>query len=118
MVVVLITVIGAVVFKLTPDVPVMIGIGLIVAHVVVVNVFHMTENDRGLLGEGLVNWDDLFRALNEINFSGRLVLENFSSSISHMAETVSLWRPSKHDAEDLVTGSLRFMREKIDEFSW
>nr|WP_306540963.1 multidrug efflux SMR transporter [Dysgonomonas sp.] len=37
--IVLITVIGAVFFKQTPDVPAIIGIGLIVAGVVVVNVF-------------------------------------------------------------------------------
>ena len=37
--IVLITVIGAVIFKQTPDVPAIIGIGLIVAGVVVVNVF-------------------------------------------------------------------------------
>lgn len=78
---------------------------------------HMTENDRGMLGEGLVNWDDLFKALNDINFEGHLVLENFSNSISHMAETVSLWRPSAHPAEELATGSLQFIKQKLNEYS-
>lgn len=78
---------------------------------------HMTENDRGLLGEGHVNWDDIFKALNEINFSGNLVLENFSNSIPRMAETVSLWRPSKHDAKEVAIGSLQFIKQKIKKFS-
>ncbi len=42
---------------------------------------HITESHRGMLGEGTVNWDELFKALKEINFEGNLVLENFSSSI-------------------------------------
>lgn len=78
---------------------------------------HMTENDRGMLGDGLNHWDDLFRALNEINFEGRLVLENFSNSVQGMAEAVSLWRPSPYNAEDLAKGSLEFMKKKIAEFS-
>jgi D-psicose/D-tagatose/L-ribulose 3-epimerase len=78
---------------------------------------HMVENDRGLLGEGLVNWDELFRALNDINFSGRLVLENTSNSIPQMAETVALWRPAKHDAKEVAIGSLQFIKEKISEFN-
>lgn len=72
---------------------------------------HMTESDRGMLGEGNVNWEDLFRGLREINFNGNLVLENFSSSIPGMAEAVSLWRPSKYDALDLAKGSLAFMQK-------
>ena len=77
---------------------------------------HMTESDRGMLGEGNVKWNELFKGLKEINFSGNLVLENFSSSITGMAEAVSLWRPSKYDAETLAVGSLQFIREKMEEF--
>ena len=41
----------------------------------------MTESNRGMLGEGNVRWDDLFRGLQEIDFNGNLVLENFSNSV-------------------------------------
>lgn len=75
---------------------------------------HMTESDRGMLGEGNVRWDDLFRGLKEIDFNGNLVLENFSNSIPGMAEAVSLWRPSKYNAEELAKGSLAFMRKMVN----
>lgn len=78
---------------------------------------HMTDSDRGMLGEGNVDWDELFIAFNEINFEGHLILENFSNSIPHMAETVSLWRPSKYSAEDLASGSLAFIKEKLAQYS-
>ncbi|AZA54757.1 sugar phosphate isomerase/epimerase family protein [Chryseobacterium sp. G0201] len=74
---------------------------------------HMTESHRGMLGEGTVNWSELFKALKEINFEGNLVLENFSSSIPGMQQMVSLWQKSPHDAEDLASGSLEFMKHHI-----
>ncbi|GAA4332230.1 sugar phosphate isomerase/epimerase [Mucilaginibacter gynuensis] len=77
---------------------------------------HMTESDRGMLGEGNVHWDDLFRGLADINYSGALVLENFSSLVPGMAEAVSLWHPSKYDADALAKGSLEFMKVKAAEY--
>ena len=74
---------------------------------------HMTESHRGMLGEGTVNWSELFKALHEINFEGNLVLENFSSSIPGMQQMVSLWQKSPYDAGELAAGSLNFMKKHI-----
>jgi len=71
---------------------------------------HITESHRGMLGEGTVNWDELFKALREIDFEGNLVLENFSSSIKGMQQMVSLWQESPYDAEDLAIDSLKFLQ--------
>lgn len=72
---------------------------------------HMAESDRGMPGAGNVHWDELFRALAEIRYSGPLVLENFSSAVPGLAEAVSLWRPSPYGPEELAKGGLRFMRQ-------
>jgi len=77
---------------------------------------HITESDRGMLGEGNVHWDDLFRALGEINYQGPLVLENFSSSIKELVGPTSLWRPSRYNSEDLAKGSLAYMREMVKKW--
>lgn len=71
---------------------------------------HMTESHRGMLGEGTVNWNELFAALKEIDFEGNLVLENFSSSVPGMQQMVSLWQKSPHPADGLAAGSLQFMK--------
>ncbi|PZP44487.1 MAG: sugar phosphate isomerase/epimerase [Pseudopedobacter saltans] len=78
---------------------------------------HMTESDRGMLGEGNVHWDDLFAALQKINYTGNLVLENFSSSIKGMQQAVSLWQKSPYNAEDLAYGSLRFMKQMVEKYN-
>jgi D-psicose/D-tagatose/L-ribulose 3-epimerase len=77
---------------------------------------HITESDRGMLGEGNVHWDDLFRGLAEINYQGPLVLENFSSEITELVGPTSLWRPSKYNSEALAKGSLEFMRRMVDKW--
>jgi len=77
---------------------------------------HITESDRGMLGEGNVHWDDLFRGLAQINYQGPLVLENFSSEIKELVGPTSLWRPSKYKSEDLAKGSLAFMRKMVEKW--
>lgn len=72
---------------------------------------HMTESNRGMLGQGNVHWNDLFRALKEIRYEGNLVLENFSSSVKGMSEAVSLWQKSKYDADELAKKSLDYMKK-------
>lgn len=78
---------------------------------------HMTGSDRGMLGEGNVHWDELFKGLAEINYSGALVLENFSSEVKELIGPTSLWRPSKYNAEDLAKGSLAFMKKMAEKYN-
>lgn len=75
---------------------------------------HITESHRGMLGEGTVNWNELFRALKETDFEGNLVLENFSSSIPGMQQMVSLWQKSPYNADQLADGSLEFLKNYIN----
>jgi len=77
---------------------------------------HITESNRGMPGEGTVDWDELFRGLKAINFEGNLVLENFSSSVPGMQQAVSLWQASPHDADALALGSLHFLKQKAAEY--
>ncbi len=77
---------------------------------------HITESDRGMTGEGNVNWDLFFKALSEIDYQGPLVLENFSSEIKELVGPTSLWRPSKYNSEDLAKGSLKFMKKMVDKW--
>ncbi|KGO88480.1 xylose isomerase [Flavobacterium rivuli WB 3.3-2 = DSM 21788] len=74
---------------------------------------HITESNRGMPGEGTINWDEFFGALKEIDFNGNLVLENFSSSVAGMQQAVSLWQKSPYNTEALAVGSLRFIKDKL-----
>jgi D-psicose/D-tagatose/L-ribulose 3-epimerase len=73
---------------------------------------HASDSDRGTVGEGNVRWDDFFRALSEINYEGPLVLESFSSVVPEMIAVSCMWRPSRVGIDEMVSRSLRFLRDK------
>ena len=53
---------------------------------------HISENDRGTPGKGLVNWDQIFRTLKEISYDGWLTIESFSTTIPEFANAINVWR--------------------------
>jgi D-psicose/D-tagatose/L-ribulose 3-epimerase len=73
---------------------------------------HASDSDRGTVGEGNVRWDDFFRALEEINYRGPLVLESFCSVVPEMIAVSCMWRPSKAGIDEMVSRSLQFLRQK------
>jgi len=75
---------------------------------------HLSESDRGTPGTGNVRWDDLFDALAEIRFDGRLVLESFVHPDPDMTSLAALWRDVSRDPEEPLREGLPFLREKAE----
>lgn len=69
---------------------------------------HLCENDRGIPGTGLVNWDDLFQALGEIHYQGYAALESFVDVTDNMNTWV--WRQLAPDGDTLVKEGTAFIR--------
>jgi D-psicose/D-tagatose/L-ribulose 3-epimerase len=70
--------------------------------------YHLCENDRGVPGTGLVDWDGIFRALAEINYQGYAALESFVDCTDNMNTWV--WRQLAPDGDTLVREGLAFLR--------
>ena len=47
--------------------------------------FHCSENDRGAVGSGQVDWTGTFQALADVQYSGWLVVESFNAIIPELA---------------------------------
>jgi len=71
---------------------------------------HISESHRGLLGNGTVNWEDVFAGLLRANFSGILTMESFAAINPDLRAATCLWRPPKQSAEVLAREGLKFMR--------
>lgn len=71
---------------------------------------HMSESDRGIPGEGNVNWTDTFAGLKAIDYKGPLVLEAFAAINPDLAAATCLWRPGTYSAHELATKGLAFLR--------
>ena len=57
---------------------------------------HISENDRGVPGTGLVHWEETFRALRKANYDRWLVIEAFGRALPDLAAATrvsagSLW---------------------------
>jgi D-psicose/D-tagatose/L-ribulose 3-epimerase len=73
---------------------------------------HISENDRGTPGTGMVHWDETFRALREVRYDGWLTIESFGRALPDLAAATRVWRDLFPSAEEVYTQGLRFMKEK------
>jgi len=77
---------------------------------------HMVESHRGLIGTGTINWDDVFRGLEDANFTGPLILESFTPLTPDFTAAFKLWRASKYTSGILARKGLEFLKEKAIAF--
>lgn len=76
--------------------------------------YHLCENDRGIPGTGLVDWDGIFRGLAEIGYTGNAALESFVDCTDNMNTWV--WRQLAPDGNTLLREGVDFIRRKQTEY--
>ena len=82
----------------------------------VLGYMHMSENHRGLLGNGTVNWDEVFRGLSDANYKGPMVVKSFPAVNPDLAAVIKLWRPPTQSSEFLAREGLKFLREYAKKY--
>jgi len=82
----------------------------------VLGYMHMSENHRGLLGSGTVNWDEVFRGLADANYKGPLVVKSFPAINPDLAAAIKLWRLPTQSSEFLAREGLKFLREHAEKY--
>lgn len=71
---------------------------------------HLAERNRSLPGFGDIDWDSLFIALKEVNYSGCLGIESFEVPEGGIATSVGLWRKlTDENYDDRLKKSLKFL---------
>jgi D-psicose/D-tagatose/L-ribulose 3-epimerase len=71
---------------------------------------HMSESDRGIPGTGTIDWNDVYRALSETGFKGRLVVESFVALPPEIAGALCVWRPVAKDRQEVLERGVPFLR--------
>ncbi len=82
----------------------------------VLDYVHMSESHRGLVGTGTVQWDDVWRALAEVQFKGSLVLESFTAINPELAAATCLWRPPNQPPAVLARDGLAFLKSNAAKY--
>ena len=75
-------------------------------------VFHvqMCGNDRGSPGNDLIPWDEVFAALDEVDYAGLLGIESFTAENASIATAASIWRPLSTSQDQLARDGLEFLQ--------
>lgn len=78
--------------------------------------FHFGENHRGYLGSGHIDFEETFKTLKEINYSGIITFESFSSEVVDpvLSNTLAVWRNLWSNSEDLATEALKFIKNGLN----
>lgn len=73
---------------------------------------HLCENNRGIPGTGHVPWDDVFRALRELNYDRWAVVESFVPAVEEVARMTAIWRQLAPSADVMAEEGLKLYRSK------
>lgn len=77
---------------------------------------HVNENDRGTPGTGHIPWDDVFRALRDIDYKGVAAIESFVDNTIDIASLVAVWRKLSPSAESLAREGYSFIKKMIKKY--
>lgn len=78
---------------------------------------HVGESNRGYLGDGVIDFDRIFDALVDIEYSHDIVFESFSTTIvdKALSLTCGIWRDTWTDNDPLAEHAKKFIEMKYAE---
>ena len=76
---------------------------------------HASENDRGLLGSGHVDFASIVTALNEIEYNGYLMIEGFGYSPTEKNSLGALWGDLNVTPEDIAFQGASYLRDLVSK---
>lgn len=69
--------------------------------------FHACENERGVPGTGLVQWEEVYRGLKDAGYKGWITIESFVPDIKELARLTAIWRQLAPSADYLAGEGLK-----------
>mgnify|MGYP002552631787 CR=1 FL=1 len=84
--------------------------------------FHTGENNRMPPGKGHLNWDEIFGALSDIHYKGRIVSEPFVMMGGEVGRDIKVWRnlvadPTEKGIDAEAAGLLQFTKDMLKKYN-
>jgi D-psicose/D-tagatose/L-ribulose 3-epimerase len=78
---------------------------------------HIGESNRGYLGDGTIDFEEVFGALADMDYTGPMTFESFSSAVvdPQLSNTLAVWRNLWSDSMDLATKAREFMAGGMEQ---
>lgn len=70
----------------------------------------VSENHRGIPGTGLTPWAEFAKGLQDVNYSGAIVIESFTPEIPELAAAVNIWKKLANDQDEFAKKGLKFLK--------
>lgn len=74
---------------------------------------HISENNRGVPGEGHAVTPEVFEVLKKGGYDGYLVIEAFNANVPSILPLLRLWRPFVEDESIIARKGLEFIRSNL-----
>lgn len=78
----------------------------------VLSYVHISENDRGTPGSGVIPWDEVFGTLSKIGYDGWMSVEAFSRNNEDFANAINVWREYNPQME-ITRDGYTFVKEML-----
>jgi len=79
----------------------------------VIELVHISENDRSTPGLGAVDWRRTFDSLHQAGYDGWMVCEAFGRSLPDLAAATKIWRKMFDSEMQLARDALAFMKQEV-----
>lgn len=73
---------------------------------------NLSEANRGVPGQGMLNWPAVMKAIAEIGYQGPITLESMNYVDPEIAAGLAVWRPAAENPDDVIEDGLPFLREE------
>lgn len=74
---------------------------------------HISENNRGIPGEGHAITPEVFEVLKKGGYDGYLIIEAFNANVPEILPLLRLWRPFVEDESIIARKGLEFIRRHL-----
>jgi D-psicose/D-tagatose/L-ribulose 3-epimerase len=74
---------------------------------------HISENDRGTPGSGLVDWDSVFSAIRDLRYEKWLTIEGFGFSLGDLSVAAAIWRDIEVTPDAIARDGVDFVRRRL-----
>lgn len=72
-----------------------------------------SENNRGSLGHGQVNWGATAQALKDVGYDGWVSAEAFAADVPGLSSAAHVWRDTFESKDGFARGAITFMRQHM-----
>ncbi len=75
---------------------------------------HASENNRGIPGNGQINWLRIKEALSNTSYNGAIGIESFTPLVKTFATQNHSWRRLARSQDKIASDGLKFLKNELD----